>query len=100
VGGLGERVAGLETRLKVTLARGPHLSVRADPDQLEQLLINLLRNATDAALETGGAVRVGWSRPHGSSPYLEVWVEDEGPRLPDSAHLFVPLFTTKPQRSR
>ena len=99
IGGLVERVAGLETRLKVTLARGPHLSVRADPDQLEQLLINLLRNATDAALETGGGVRVGWSRPNGSSPYLEVWVEDEGPGLPNSANLFVPFFTTKPQGS-
>jgi signal transduction histidine kinase len=30
---------------------------------------------------------------------LEVWVEDEGPGLPDTANLFVPFFTTKPNGS-
>jgi two-component system nitrogen regulation sensor histidine kinase NtrY len=68
--------------------------VYADPDQLDQLLINLLRNAVDAALETGGGVRVGWRRENGS---LALWVEDDGPGLPQSANLFVPFFTTKPR---
>jgi two-component system nitrogen regulation sensor histidine kinase NtrY len=87
------RVVGLETRLPVTLAPGPRLEIQADGDQLEQLLINLLRNAVDAALETGGAVSVRWAR---NANYAEVLVEDEGPGLPNTANLFVPFFTTKP----
>lgn len=87
------RVVGLETRLHPTLLPGPEVAVQADGDQLEQLLINLVRNAADAALETGGAVNVSWSK-NGDS--LEVWVEDEGPGLPNTSNLFVPFFTTKP----
>ena len=71
---------------------GPVVSVTADGDQLDQLLINLVRNAADAALETGGAVEVGWRTLAG---VLEVSVEDEGPGLPDPGNLFVPFFTTK-----
>src|SRR5205085_9678313 len=59
----------------------------------EQLLINLLRNAVDAALETGGGVQVGWRRANG---YVEVTVADEGPGLSNTSNLFVPFFTTKP----
>ena len=70
--------------------------MHADPDQLEQLLINLLRNAVDAALETGGGVRVGWTRQRAA---VEIWVEDEGPGLSNTANLFVPFFTTKPAGS-
>ncbi|MBI3951756.1 MAG: HAMP domain-containing histidine kinase [Acidobacteria bacterium] len=87
------RVVGLETRLKVSLLPGPELTIQADGDQLEQLLINLVRNAVDAALETGGGVRVGWTK---AAAHLEVWVEDEGPGLSNTANLFVPFFTTKP----
>ena len=87
------RAAGLETRVAVNVLAGPALTVRADGDQLEQVLINLLRNAADAALETSGAVSVSW-RKNGN--YLEVLVEDEGPGLPNTANLFVPFFTTKP----
>ncbi len=86
------RTAKLETRVKVGLNEGPTLVISADADQLEQLLINLIRNATDAALETGGGVQVGWSR-NGSQ--LEVWVVDGGPGLPNTTNLFVPFFTTK-----
>jgi two-component system, NtrC family, nitrogen regulation sensor histidine kinase NtrY len=66
--------------------------IQADPAQLDQLLINLLHNAVDAALETGGGVRVGWEREDG---YIEVWVQDEGPGIPNPTNLFVPFFTTK-----
>lgn len=92
------RVAGLETRTQVELVAGPELSIRADSDQLEQLLINVVRNAVDAAAETAGHVRLGWRLLPGSR-LLEVFVEDEGPGLPPSANLFVPFFTTKPQGS-
>ena len=90
------RVVGLEPRLQIDLQAGPEVKIQADPDQLEQLLINLLHNAVDAALETGGGVRVGWERQDG---YVEVWVEDDGPGIPNSANLFVPFFTTKPSGS-
>ena len=93
---LARRVAGLETRLRVEVADAPALKVRADPDQIEQLLINLVRNAVDAALETGGRVRLDW---RAKGPWAEVLVEDEGPGLPASANLFVPFFTTKPEGS-
>jgi nitrogen fixation/metabolism regulation signal transduction histidine kinase len=93
------RVAKLETRVSVAVAPGPAtVKVRADPDQIEQLLINLLRNGADAALETGGGVRIGWARPPRAA-YVEVFVEDEGPGLTNTANLFVPFFTTKPQGS-
>jgi signal transduction histidine kinase len=60
---------------------------------LEQVLINLLRNAADASLTTGGAVQIGWRR---DGAMLEIWVTDEGPGLSSTANLFVPFFTTKP----
>src|SRR6266852_5857662 len=87
------RVVGLETRLPVDVVPGPDLVIRGDADQLEQLLINLLRNAADAALETGGGVRVGWRK---NASYIEVRVEDDGPGLSNTSNLFVPFFTTKP----
>lgn len=87
------RTVSLEQRLSVNVVPGPRLIISADGDQLDQLLINLLRNATDAALEMHGGVRVGWTR---SADSIEVFVEDDGPGLSNTANLFVPFFTTKP----
>jgi two-component system, NtrC family, nitrogen regulation sensor histidine kinase NtrY len=87
------RAVSFETRLAVKVAPGQHLTVQGDPDQLEQVLINLLRNAADASLTTGGGVEVGWRR---DGAMLEIWVKDEGPGLSSTANLFVPFFTTKP----
>ena len=92
LGALVRRVASLERRLPVTLVPGPALTLQADPDQLEQMLINLLRNAVDAALETGGGVSLCWRR---NADYVELLIEDEGPGLPNTTNLFVPFFTTK-----
>jgi two-component system nitrogen regulation sensor histidine kinase NtrY len=60
------------------------------------LLINLVQNAVDATLETGGAVTVGWRR---QDQHLELLVTDEGPGVADTRNLFVPFFTTKPTGS-
>ncbi len=92
IGNLVQRVASLETRLPVKVVSGPDTLVRGDSAQLEQLLINLLRNAVDASLETGGQVEVGWRRSNGQ---MELWISDEGPGLANTANLFVPFFTTK-----
>ncbi|MEW6323568.1 MAG: ATP-binding protein [Acidobacteriota bacterium] len=89
------RVAGLERRVPVVVRPGPDLTVDADQDQLEQLLINLLRNAADACLQAADAagITVTWRRTrHG----LEILVDDDGPGLANTANLFVPFFTTKP----
>jgi nitrogen fixation/metabolism regulation signal transduction histidine kinase len=96
VSSLVKRVVRLETRLDVQLLSGPEVTIRADGDQLEQLLINLVRNAVDAAMETGGRVQVGWQRSNGQ---LEVSIQDEGPGLSNTGNLFVPFFTTKPSGS-
>jgi nitrogen fixation/metabolism regulation signal transduction histidine kinase len=93
VGSLIRRAAGLETRLAVAIEAGPEMTVPADPDQLEQLLINLVRNAVDASLETGGGVALSWKIRSGD---LEIRIDDEGPGLSNTANLFVPFFTTKP----
>lgn len=90
------RVARLETRLAIEIVAGPELTLAADADQLDLLLINLLRNGVDAALETGGGVRVRWGRA-GQALWLEI--EDDGPGLANPANLFVPFFTTKPNGS-
>ena len=96
VEGWVRRVSRLETRVRVCVEQGPPITIQADGDQLDQLLINLVRNAADASLETGGDVSIGWSRD-GSA--IDVWVRDEGLGLSDTANLFVPFFTTKPSGS-
>lgn len=93
LGACVRRVLRLETRLEVGLDPGPDVTIQADPDQLEQLLINVVRNAVDAALETGGAARARWRR---NARYVEVSLVDDGPGLTSTANLFVPFFTTKP----
>jgi nitrogen fixation/metabolism regulation signal transduction histidine kinase len=96
---LGEmctKVARLEQRLRVEIVAGPELHVMVDPDQLEQALINLVRNAVEAvhASDNGrGGVRLTWSTIDGR---VCVDVEDDGPGLPTTDNLFVPFFTTKP----
>lgn len=93
VGEWVRRVAKLERRVPVRVKGGAELVIRADGDQLDQLLINLVRNAADAALETEGSVQVGWKA---DGEALHVWVDDEGPGIGETANLFVPFFTTKP----
>jgi two-component system nitrogen regulation sensor histidine kinase NtrY len=95
---LARRIAELENRLPIVVKPSTDVTVEADPDQIEQLLINIVRNAVDATLDTGGSgkVQIDWTRQVG---YLQVTVEDEGPGLPDTTNLFVPFFTTKPTGS-
>jgi nitrogen fixation/metabolism regulation signal transduction histidine kinase len=90
------RVASLESRIEVEVLDSLDVKIEADGDQLDQLLINLLDNAVDASLETGGAVRISWAEVEG---HVEVRIEDEGPGLAQTANLFVPFFTTKPKGS-
>ena len=101
IAALAGRAAALERRLSLTLpTEAPALTVRADAAQLEQVLINLVKNAVEAVLEQRAAghlesgVRVTWSR---SEHHVEISVEDDGHGIANSANLFVPFFTTKPE---
>lgn len=86
-------VAGLAFAIPLRIAEGPDVTVAGDADQLQQLLINLVQNAVDAALETRGGVEIGW---HADGQNVEIAVLDEGPGLSATKNLFVPFFTTKP----
>jgi PAS domain S-box-containing protein len=93
VGETVRRVAGLETRVAVAVEPGPDLTIHADADQIEQLLINLVRNGADAVLESGGRVTMSWSATPES---VEICIADEGAGISGTANLFIPFFTTKP----
>ena len=84
---------GEADRLVEQRRSGPQVPLLGDADQIEQLLINLIRNAVDASLATHGGVGVGW-RINGA--WVEVRVEDEGHGLSNTDNLFVPFYTTKP----
>jgi len=109
---LVSRVAALEMRVKVGVREGPEIIFQADPDQLEQMLINLIRNAADAVLENANVVAgkdgeqasqkqradvmVRWDA---DNDQVMLAIEDEGPGLLNPANVFTPFYTTKPTGS-
>jgi nitrogen fixation/metabolism regulation signal transduction histidine kinase len=105
-----ERVVFLETRLPVTLYPGPEVTLILDPDQIEQMLINLVRNAVEAALEPGAThevssdpavagriptpqVSLGWKL---EDDQVVLMIDDNGPGLLNPSNAFVPFYTTNP----
>ncbi len=102
IGPLLRRVVSLETRTSVQVVDGPNLTVLIDAAQIEQVIINLVKNAVEALPETGQSapptccVRVGWRKMPGQ---IEISVEDDGPGIANVQNLFVPFFTTKPSGS-
>ena len=96
--GLVDRIAKLESRLSVKVIPGPDVSIYVDPDQLEQALINLIKNAVDAVLLASEkdfgpeAVTIFWT-VHGKD--VEIYIRDEGIGLTETENLFVPFYTTK-----
>jgi two-component system, NtrC family, nitrogen regulation sensor histidine kinase NtrY len=107
---LVRQAATLETRVTITVLPGPDIKLTADPDQLEQMLINLLRNAAEAVLlpvarpENGNKserpgqpmIVLGWRVVDSD---LILTIEDNGPGLMNPSNVFVPFYTTKPQGS-
>jgi PAS domain S-box-containing protein len=85
------RVADLERRLPLRVVPGPDVVIDVDADQLEQLLINVVRNAADASIESGGEVTITWT----AGEQVEITVLDDGAGIAATANLFVPFFTTK-----
>lgn len=107
-----ERVAFLETRLAVEIFPGPDVMVMVDADQIEQMLINLVRNAVEAALETAVGNGASGNSPNGAEVQPRVtlqWmvedqsvvltIDDNGPGLLNPSNAFVPFYTTKPAGS-
>jgi nitrogen fixation/metabolism regulation signal transduction histidine kinase len=90
------RVTELEKGSPIRVAGGPGVTVQADQDQLEQVLINLVRNAVEAGVETGGTVEIGWVE---DGRWLDIAIRDEGSGLADPESLFIPFYTTKPTGS-
>ncbi|RSL17781.1 histidine kinase/DNA gyrase B/HSP90-like ATPase [Edaphobacter aggregans] len=94
-----ERVARLETRVLVTVAHADDLTLRVDADHIQQALINLTRNAAEAALSPDAAgdgppcVRIEWER---TASEVVIAVTDNGTGLTNAGNLFVPFYTTKP----
>ncbi len=105
-----QRVVALEIRMPVEITGGPEISIGCDADQIEQVLINLIKNAVEAALEQRAihleenttddqpdvGVRIGWSK---RGHVLDITVEDDGHGIANDTNLFVPFFTTKPAGS-
>jgi two-component system nitrogen regulation sensor histidine kinase NtrY len=87
------RVRALETRVPVVMGALAESRIDADPDQLEQALINLIKNAAEASVvNAGGVVLRALREPAGAV----IEIEDDGPGLSGTENLFVPFFTTKP----
>jgi nitrogen fixation/metabolism regulation signal transduction histidine kinase len=96
---LAERVALLETRVEVKITGSAELMVLADADQIQQALINLVRNAAEAALSPDAAnegtasVEIGWEK---AGSEVVIAISDNGTGLTNASNLFVPFYTTKP----
>jgi two-component system, NtrC family, nitrogen regulation sensor histidine kinase NtrY len=110
---LAKRATALEDRVGVVLIPGPEAILEADPDLVEQMLINLLRNAADAVLESVAAQQQsngsGRQSSKTAAPIVLTWtltekellltIEDSGAGLMNPGNAFVPFYTTKPQGS-
>jgi len=110
ISALISRVAALETRVPVTVIQGPELTLMADPDQLEQMLINIIRNAAESVLQSreqqnGSRLKDLSGKPEIALSWnqidreLVLTVQDSGTGLMNPSNVFVPFYTTKPQGS-
>ncbi|MFO7285697.1 MAG: PAS domain-containing sensor histidine kinase [Gammaproteobacteria bacterium] len=90
-GSLVRRAASLQGD-RVEVEPGPDVAISIDADQVEQVLINVMKNAVEAAGDDG-AVRVRWRESDG---VLVTEIEDDGPGIARTENLWVPFFTTKP----
>lgn len=85
-------------RIAVQIAEAePGLSIAADPQQLEQVFVNLLTNAADASAD-GAEIRVHIASAGDRAGFVRIAVEDRGSGIaPEQLNaIFDPYFTTKP----
>jgi nitrogen fixation/metabolism regulation signal transduction histidine kinase len=94
-----ESVARLETRMNIAVASTFDAMLTVDADQIQQALINLTRNAVEAALSVDRMtneeprVEITWEN-NGSE--ISIFVLDNGAGLMNAENIFVPFYTTKP----
>jgi signal transduction histidine kinase len=91
-----ERMVPSSVKVMMAADPGP-LPVRADPRQIEQILVNLVANARDA-MPGGGSIRISAACvAEGSGPWIRLQVEDDGQGMEPSVleRIFEPFFTTK-----
>jgi two-component system, NtrC family, nitrogen regulation sensor histidine kinase NtrY len=94
-----ERVARLETRIRVNVMSAVDVTLMVDADHIQQALINLVRNAAEAALspdassEGAAQVQIEWESVGNE---IVITILDNGPGLTNAGNLFVPFYTTKP----
>jgi two-component system, NtrC family, nitrogen regulation sensor histidine kinase NtrY len=99
VAALVQRVASLERRVAVVVTGSGDMVLQVDADHIEQALINLIHNATDAALSPDAIdrcaprVEISWED---TGTEIVITVTDNGPGLTNASNLFVPFYTTKP----
>jgi len=86
----------LFTNREISLESSEKLVLRADPHQIQQLLVNLLKNADEAMPDPAGKISINWKQ---TGDYIHIQIEDEGVGLASSENLFVPFYTTKSQGS-
>ncbi|AFL88309.1 histidine kinase [Terriglobus roseus DSM 18391] len=94
---LVEQTTPLETRAAVRVLPSPDIVIQGDPDQLQQVLINLLKNAAEASIHTEAAddaafIDLSWTIDGAS---LSLHIVDNGAGLANPENLFVPFYTTK-----
>lgn len=96
---LVECVARLETRINVAVVSTSDAVLVVDADQIQQALINLTRNAVEAALSVDSTtdnepmVEMTWEE---SEREIVISILDNGAGLMNAENLFVPFYTTKP----
>jgi two-component system, NtrC family, nitrogen regulation sensor histidine kinase NtrY len=94
-----ERVVRLETRIRVNIISTADLTLMVDADHIQQALINLVRNAAEAALSPDASgdeapqVQIDWES---TGTEVVIAILDNGPGLTNAGNLFVPFYTTKP----
>ena len=95
---LVERVVRLETRVNVVVMDSPDVALIVDADQIQQALINLTRNAAEAALSADmpaekARINLAWEN---TGREIVIAILDNGEGLMNADNLFVPFYTTKP----
>ncbi len=87
--GLKERNARVELEIAEDLP-----TISADLGALNQVFVNLIKNAAEALPPAGGSIRVSLDR---EGDALVAAITDDGPGIPEDVmpHLFEPFFTTK-----
>lgn len=91
-----ERAIRFDPHYTIVQTDSPDCLVDGDESQLDQVMLNLLKNAIEASESEEARVEISWTVEGGKAV---VKVEDEGHGLANEDNVFVPFFSTKPTGS-